>query len=142
VSRLVQSHWLYSWRSLRISANVCCRGPEIELCIGDEGTSPATDNDWSLLPFMALSDGAHLYVTGYHPRDPHGPQALSDIFLTPIAAPPRGLVSIALTCLEPCFPLVQPRSSPISHCAGRKRRRRLLPRFSALLAPASSTRVF
>ncbi|CEO59467.1 Putative Avl9 protein [Penicillium brasilianum] len=36
------------------------RGPEIELCIGDEGTSPATDNDWSLLPFMALSDGAHL----------------------------------------------------------------------------------
>ncbi|KAJ5161598.1 hypothetical protein N7492_006990 [Penicillium capsulatum] len=36
------------------------RGPEIEHCIGDEGTNPATDNDWSLLPFMALSDGAHL----------------------------------------------------------------------------------
>ncbi|KAJ5450713.1 uncharacterized protein N7458_007162 [Penicillium daleae] len=36
------------------------RGPEIEHCIGDEGTSPATENDWSLLPFMALSDGAHL----------------------------------------------------------------------------------
>ncbi|KAJ5682461.1 hypothetical protein N7462_005626 [Penicillium macrosclerotiorum] len=36
------------------------RGPEIEHCISDEGTSPATDNDWSLLPFMALSDGAHL----------------------------------------------------------------------------------
>ncbi|KAI2790748.1 hypothetical protein POX_c03597 [Penicillium oxalicum] len=36
------------------------RGPEVELCIADEGTSPATDNDWSLLPFMALSDGAHL----------------------------------------------------------------------------------
>ncbi|KAJ5628007.1 Late secretory pathway protein AVL9 [Penicillium lividum] len=36
------------------------RGPEIEHCIGDEGTNPAVDNDWSLLPFMALSDGAHL----------------------------------------------------------------------------------
>ncbi|KAJ5578271.1 uncharacterized protein N7459_007235 [Penicillium hispanicum] len=36
------------------------RGPEIEHCIGDEGTNPAADNDWSLLPFMALSDGAHL----------------------------------------------------------------------------------
>ncbi|KAJ5915727.1 Late secretory pathway protein AVL9 [Penicillium verhagenii] len=36
------------------------RGPEIEHCIGDEGTDPAADNDWSLLPFMALSDGAHL----------------------------------------------------------------------------------
>ncbi|KAJ5729036.1 uncharacterized protein N7483_003544 [Penicillium malachiteum] len=36
------------------------RGPEIEHCIGDEGTNPAIDNDWSLLPFMALSDGAHL----------------------------------------------------------------------------------
>ncbi|KAJ5676974.1 uncharacterized protein N7477_002607 [Penicillium maclennaniae] len=36
------------------------RGPEIEHCIADEGTNPATENDWSLLPFMALSDGAHL----------------------------------------------------------------------------------
>lgn len=36
------------------------RGPEIELCFGDEGTDPATENDWSLLPFMALSDGAHM----------------------------------------------------------------------------------
>ncbi|KAJ5291658.1 hypothetical protein N7478_000909 [Penicillium angulare] len=36
------------------------RGPEIEHCISDEGTNPAIDNDWSLLPFMALSDGAHL----------------------------------------------------------------------------------
>lgn len=39
------------------------RGPEIEHCIGDEGTNAATENDWSLLPFMALSDGAHLYET-------------------------------------------------------------------------------
>ncbi|KAL5049687.1 hypothetical protein BDW71DRAFT_175253 [Aspergillus fruticulosus] len=36
------------------------RGPEIELCIGPEGTDPAAENDWSLLPFMALSDGAHM----------------------------------------------------------------------------------
>ncbi|KAH8426203.1 putative Avl9 protein [Aspergillus melleus] len=36
------------------------RGPEIELCIGDDGTDPAVENDWSLLPFMALSDGAHM----------------------------------------------------------------------------------
>ncbi|CRG89692.1 Late secretory pathway protein AVL9 [Talaromyces islandicus] len=35
------------------------RGPEIELCFAEEGTNPAVDNDWSLLPFMALSDGAH-----------------------------------------------------------------------------------
>ncbi|KAL1979142.1 hypothetical protein VTN96DRAFT_6686 [Rasamsonia emersonii] len=35
------------------------RGPEIELCFGDDGTNPAAENDWSLLPFMALSDGAH-----------------------------------------------------------------------------------
>ncbi|KAE8360514.1 transport protein Avl9-domain-containing protein [Aspergillus caelatus] len=36
------------------------RGPEIELCFGEDGTDPATENDWSLLPFMALSDGAHM----------------------------------------------------------------------------------
>ncbi|KAJ5351462.1 hypothetical protein N7452_000436 [Penicillium brevicompactum] len=36
------------------------RGPEIEHCIADDGTDPAIENDWSLLPFMALSDGAHL----------------------------------------------------------------------------------
>lgn len=38
------------------------RGPEIELSIGDEGTDPVAENDWSLLPFMALSDGAHTSV--------------------------------------------------------------------------------
>ncbi|GKZ90597.1 late secretory pathway protein avl9 [Aspergillus niger] len=36
------------------------RGPEIELCVGDDGSDPAAENDWSLLPFMALSDGAHM----------------------------------------------------------------------------------
>ena len=36
------------------------RGPEIESWFGvNDGHDPATDNDWSFLPFMALSDGAH-----------------------------------------------------------------------------------
>ncbi|KAI5308057.1 late secretory pathway protein avl9 [Ascosphaera atra] len=37
------------------------RGPEIELCIGNEGDEYIHPDDWSLLPFMALTDGAHLY---------------------------------------------------------------------------------
>jgi len=36
------------------------RGPEIETWFGvDEGRDPAVEYDWGLLPFMALSDGAH-----------------------------------------------------------------------------------
>lgn len=36
------------------------RGPEAESWFGvPEGTDPAADYDWTLLPFMALSDGAH-----------------------------------------------------------------------------------
>ncbi|KAF5022624.1 hypothetical protein F66182_5324 [Fusarium sp. NRRL 66182] len=36
------------------------RGPEVENWFGaDEGSDPAADYDWPLLPFMALSDGAH-----------------------------------------------------------------------------------
>lgn len=36
------------------------RGPEIELWVGpQEGEDPAAENDWSLLPFMALADGSH-----------------------------------------------------------------------------------
>lgn len=36
------------------------RGPEVETWFGvPEGTDPAVEYDWSLLPFMALSDGAH-----------------------------------------------------------------------------------
>ncbi|KAF9881945.1 transporter Avl9 [Colletotrichum karsti] len=37
------------------------RGPEVEMWFGvPEGSDPAADYDWGLLPFMALSDGAHL----------------------------------------------------------------------------------
>lgn len=36
------------------------RGPEVERWFGAaEGFDPAVEYDWSLLPFMALSDGAH-----------------------------------------------------------------------------------
>ncbi|KAF5572150.1 hypothetical protein FPANT_13302 [Fusarium pseudoanthophilum] len=36
------------------------RGPEVENWFGaDDGSDPAADYGWSLLPFMALSDGAH-----------------------------------------------------------------------------------
>lgn len=43
------------------------RGPEVEKWFGaEEGRDPAVDYDWSLLPFMALSDGAHAYVFSAH----------------------------------------------------------------------------
>ncbi|KAI0022536.1 hypothetical protein F4780DRAFT_180264 [Xylariomycetidae sp. FL0641] len=36
------------------------RGPEVEKWFGvEEGQDPAAEYDWTLLPFMALSDGAH-----------------------------------------------------------------------------------
>jgi hypothetical protein len=36
------------------------RGPETEMWFGaPAGTDPGVDYDWPLLPFMALSDGAH-----------------------------------------------------------------------------------
>lgn len=39
---------------------IACRGPEIEKWFGvEDGSDPAVENDWSYLPFMALSDGAH-----------------------------------------------------------------------------------
>ena len=39
------------------------RGPEIEDWFGvEDGSDPSIDNDWSFLPFMALSDGAHAYA--------------------------------------------------------------------------------
>lgn len=36
------------------------RGPEVESWFGvEEGFDPAAQYGWTLLPFMALSDGAH-----------------------------------------------------------------------------------
>ncbi|EXJ64004.1 hypothetical protein A1O7_00339 [Cladophialophora yegresii CBS 114405] len=35
------------------------RGPEVEFWINEDGRTLSKRNDWSLLPFMALSDGAH-----------------------------------------------------------------------------------
>ncbi|PGH06315.1 hypothetical protein AJ79_06558 [Helicocarpus griseus UAMH5409] len=35
------------------------RGPEVQHCFCKDGTEILSKNDWSLLPFMALSDGAH-----------------------------------------------------------------------------------
>jgi hypothetical protein len=44
-------------------ANLIHRGPEVELWLGaEEGIDPAIENEWGLLPFMALTDGAHAYV--------------------------------------------------------------------------------
>ncbi|KAL6704036.1 hypothetical protein ACN47E_008800 [Coniothyrium glycines] len=42
------------------------RGPEVETWLGaEDGVDPAEQNDWSLLPFMALSDGAHASSEDY-----------------------------------------------------------------------------
>lgn len=35
------------------------RGPEIEHWFGAGDHDPATENDWQLIPYMALPDGAH-----------------------------------------------------------------------------------
>ncbi|CAI7642993.1 unnamed protein product [Penicillium pancosmium] len=57
---VIKDNWPRGNVPSKTYANEICSGPEIEHCIANEGTNPATDNDWSLLPFMALSDGAHL----------------------------------------------------------------------------------
>ncbi|KAF2837340.1 hypothetical protein M501DRAFT_202322 [Patellaria atrata CBS 101060] len=42
------------------------RGPEVEKWLGvSDEEDPAEENDWSLLPFMALSDGAHASVEDF-----------------------------------------------------------------------------
>ncbi|KIV98168.1 hypothetical protein PV10_01848 [Exophiala mesophila] len=41
------------------------RGPEIEFWVDSLGQELAQKNDWSLLPFMALSDGAHTMVEDF-----------------------------------------------------------------------------
>ncbi|KAL1868749.1 hypothetical protein VTK73DRAFT_3556 [Phialemonium thermophilum] len=56
------------------------RGPEVEKWFGvPEGSDPAAEYDWALLPFMALSDGAHAstedfsYFTLLRPALPDAP---------------------------------------------------------------------
>ncbi|KAM0246802.1 hypothetical protein ACHAQJ_010094 [Trichoderma viride] len=56
------------------------RGPEVESWFGaDEGVDPAAKYGWTLLPFMALSDGAHAseedfsYFTLLRPETDHEP---------------------------------------------------------------------
>jgi hypothetical protein len=45
---------------MAIQADGMLRGPEVESWFGaEEGTDPALVHEWPLLPFMALSDGAH-----------------------------------------------------------------------------------
>ena len=41
------------------------RGPEVEFWITSEGQTLYDRNDWSLLPFMALSDGAHAMLEDF-----------------------------------------------------------------------------
>ena len=56
-------HARYLRRAFEDSNSLHLRGPEIEQWFGvPTGTDPAIENDWSFLPFMALSDGAHAYV--------------------------------------------------------------------------------
>lgn len=39
------------------------RGPEVEHWIGlSDGRDPVVEHDWTLLPFLALSDGSHQYA--------------------------------------------------------------------------------
>ncbi|KAK1752074.1 late secretory pathway protein AVL9 [Echria macrotheca] len=60
------------------------RGPEVEKWFGvDDGRDPAAEYDWTLLPFMALSDGAHAatedfsYFTLLRPASDNGEMATS-----------------------------------------------------------------
>lgn len=56
------------------------RGPEVESWYGvSEGADPALDYGWSLLPFMALSDGAHAYV---HPSTIQADISTMELWLT------------------------------------------------------------
>ena len=41
------------------------RGPEIEFWVAESGQKLYDQNDWSLLPFMALSDGVHALVEDF-----------------------------------------------------------------------------
>lgn len=79
------------------------RGPEIESWFGvDDGYDPATDNDWSFLPFMALSDGAHTYCI---------PQAEIPQVLTTEAGPPKTSPILLFSVGRPQLKLLRPSSA-------------------------------
>ncbi|KAI4734151.1 hypothetical protein E4T50_15309 [Aureobasidium sp. EXF-12298] len=64
------------------------RGPEVERWVGvEEGYDPAIDNDWHLLPFLALSDGAHAATEDF-----------SYFTLVLKSTPERSLFGISCTC--------------------------------------------
>ncbi|EKD18707.1 transporter Avl9 [Drepanopeziza brunnea f. sp. 'multigermtubi' MB_m1] len=63
------------------------RGPEVESWFGvPEGVDPAVENEWPLLPFMALSDGAHAstedfsYFTLLRPAHPDSNLPATSLF--------------------------------------------------------------
>lgn len=122
-------------------ANAICRGPEIEHCIANEGANPATDNDWSLLPFMALSDGAHLYGINFPKPTLTWPRCVS---LVDMATLDFIVESNALMSCDLILLLVRPRNSPILPYVAEKHPRPLKLHCSvsparASLMPSSSS---
>lgn len=64
------------------------RGPEVERWIGvEDGVDPGQDNDWSLLPFLALPDGSHI-----------SSEEFSYFTLIHHAGPPRSLFGLSCIC--------------------------------------------
>jgi hypothetical protein len=63
-----------------------CRGPEVEHWIGVEKEGDISD--WPLLPFLALTDGAHSYSEDFsyftlkHTKGPNAPTTLFGISCT------------------------------------------------------------
>ncbi|KAF4551940.1 putative late secretory pathway protein AVL9 [Elsinoe fawcettii] len=79
-------------------------GPEVEKWFGvPEGSDPAEENDWGLLPFLALSDGAHLYIsplTAHVTTTDEGYRSTEDFsYFTLIqkSTPPTSLFGISCT---------------------------------------------
>lgn len=89
------------------------RGPEIEswFGVGDE-TDPAAENEWSFLPFMALSDGAHAYdahSTGSHTDAEHESDQLktspTSLSANKLRGPVLLLLSLAYRALGKSTPM-------------------------------------
>ena len=81
------------------------RGPEIESWFGvGDGTDPAAENEWSFLPFMALSDGAHAYDA--HPIGPYADaeNESGQLKIFPISPSATKLPTPALLLLSLAYP--------------------------------------